>query len=67
MNTLSSIAQHLQSIASWLTSMLTMLAVFVSLIVGIVCVEFIFKRASLSRAYTVRTNSTDIDNSSGDS
>jgi CBS domain containing-hemolysin-like protein len=65
MNILTSIAQDLQGIASWLMSMLSLLAVFVSLIVGIVCVEFIFKRAALSRAYTVRTNSSDSDNPAG--
>jgi hypothetical protein len=55
---------ELQVIASWLMSMLALLAVLASLIVGAVGVEFLFTRGSLARAYTVKTGSNDNGSSS---
>jgi hypothetical protein len=40
-------------------SMLVMLAVFVSVVVCLVLVEFIFERGAIVRAYTVKTHLTD--------
>ncbi|MGA7794233.1 MAG: hypothetical protein WCA19_14450 [Candidatus Acidiferrales bacterium] len=46
-------------ISSWLMSMLAVLAVFVSVIFCLVFVEFIFERAAIGQAYTVKTHLSD--------
>lgn len=59
MTPLGTIAAGFQIISSWLMSMLAVLAVFVSIIIGIAFVEFIFERAAILQAYTVKTYLSD--------
>lgn len=51
----------LQIVASWVLSVLAILAVFVSLIACLAFLELVLERGALARAYTVKVNSLDID------
>jgi hypothetical protein len=53
-----------QVISSWLMSMLAGLAVFLSIIICLAFVEFIFERAAIAQAYTVKTRLSDSEVSS---
>jgi heme/copper-type cytochrome/quinol oxidase subunit 2 len=64
MTPLGIFAAGYELISSWLMSMLVMLAVFVSVVVCLVLVEFIFERGALVRAYTVKSHLTDSEGSS---
>ena len=64
MTPLGIFAAGYELISSWLMSMLVMLAVFVSVVVCLVLVEFIFERGALVRAYTVKNHLTDSEGSS---
>jgi hypothetical protein len=55
MTPLGTITAGFQIILSWLMSMLAVLAVFVSVIICIAFVEFIFGHAAILQAYTVKT------------
>src|ERR1700688_115548 len=57
MTPLGTFAAGFQVISSWLMSMLAVLAVVVSVIICLVFVEFIFERAEIVQAYTVKTDS----------
>ena len=59
MTPLGTFAAGFQVISSWLMSMLAVLAVVVSVIICLVFVEFIFERAEIVQAYTVKTDSSD--------
>lgn len=48
----------LQSLSSWLMSVLAVLAVLVSVVVCLLFVEMIVGRQAVARAYTVKINST---------
>jgi hypothetical protein len=56
MTSLASMTAGLQAISSWVMAVLAILATLVSVIIGILFVEFIVERDSFSRAYTVKTN-----------
>jgi hypothetical protein len=64
MSPLASMTAGLQLIASWLMSVLAVLAIMISVIIGILFVEFIVERDAFARAYTVKTCLSDDDNSS---
>jgi hypothetical protein len=64
MTPLGIFAAGYQVISSWLISMLAVLAVFVSVIFCLVCVEFIFDRDAIVQAYTVKTHLSDSEVSS---
>jgi len=64
MTPLGVFAAGYQVISSWLLSMLAVLAVFVSVINCLVFVEFLFERAAIARAYTVKTHLSDSEVSS---
>ena len=64
MTPLGIFAAGYQVISSWLMSMLVVLAVFVSIIICLVFVEFIFERAAIAQAYTVKTHLSDSEVSS---
>ncbi|HLJ15632.1 MAG TPA: hypothetical protein VKV15_14120 [Bryobacteraceae bacterium] len=49
----------LQSISSWVISIVALVAVFVSVIVFLVLVELVFERGAFAQAYTVKSNSGD--------
>lgn len=51
----------LQVISSWLMSVLTLLAIVVSVVISIAFVELVFERSTLAKAYTVKTNPSDED------
>jgi|HubBroStandDraft_6_1064221.scaffolds.fasta_scaffold08213_1 hypothetical protein len=54
-------AAGLQVISSWLMSVLTLLAIVVSVVISIAFVELIFERSTLAKAYTVKMSSSDED------
>jgi hypothetical protein len=56
MSPLASMTAGLQAISSWTMSVLALLAITISVIVGILFVEFIVERDSFARAYTVKTS-----------
>jgi hypothetical protein len=56
MTPLVSMTAGLEVISSWIMYVLTILAILVSVIIGILFVEFIVERDAFSRAYTVKTN-----------
>jgi hypothetical protein len=64
MSPVASMTAGLQLISSWLMSMLAVLAIMLSVIVGILFVEFIVERGAFAWAYTVKTGSSDDDISS---
>ncbi len=64
MTPLDTLTAGLQVIASWLMSVLTLLAILVSIIICIVFVQLVFEHAAVARAYTVKTISSDNDVSS---
>ena len=64
MNPLASVTAGLQVISSWVMSVLAILAIFISVILCIAFVEFVFERSAFARAYTVKTGSCDGDVSS---
>jgi hypothetical protein len=47
----------LQSLSSWVMSILALVALLVFVIVFLVLVELVFERGTLSQAYTVKSNS----------
>jgi hypothetical protein len=59
MTPLGTFTAGLQVIASWVMSVLDLLAILVSVILCIVLVEFILDGAAYAQAYTVKTNSSD--------
>jgi hypothetical protein len=61
MTPLDTFSAGLQIISSWLMSVLALLAIFVSVIICLVFVEFVFEHAAVAQAYTVKINSTDND------
>jgi hypothetical protein len=61
MNPLASVTAGLQVISSWLMSMLAIFTIFISVVICIAFVEFIFERGALRRAYTVKPDSLDGD------
>jgi hypothetical protein len=54
-----SITAGLQAFSSWFMSVLSLLAILVSVIVCICPVEFIIGRSAVAQAYTVKTNSAE--------
>lgn len=56
MTPLASMTAGLEAISSWVMSVLAILATVISVVIGILFVEFIVERDSFSRAYTVKTN-----------
>jgi len=53
---LASMTAGLEVISSWIMYVLAMLAILVSVIIGILFVEFIVERDAFRRAYTVKAN-----------
>ncbi len=53
---ISALTVYLQAIASWLLSVLALMALLVSVIICIAFMGFLFKRGSFAQAYTVKTN-----------
>ena len=51
----------LQAISSWILSVLALLAIIVSVIIGVLFVEFIMEPDAFARAYTVKTGLSDGD------
>jgi hypothetical protein len=64
MTPLGIFAAGYQVISSWLMSMLVVLAVFLSIVICLACVEFIVERAAIAQAYTVKTRLSDSEVSS---
>ena len=64
MTPLASMTAGLEVISTWLMAVLVLLAILVSVIIGILFVEFIVERDAFARAYTVKTNLSDGDESS---
>jgi hypothetical protein len=65
MTPLGAFSAGLQVISSWLISVHAVLEVLVSIIIGIVFVEFILVRAAIARAYTGKAHSSGHKISSG--
>jgi len=61
MTPLASMTAGLQAISSWVLSVLALLAIIVSVIFGILFVEFMMDRDAFARAYTVKTGLSDGD------
>jgi hypothetical protein len=59
MTPLASMTAGLQAISSWMLSVLALLAMIVSVIIGILFVEFIMEPDAFARAYTVKTGLSD--------
>jgi len=55
------ISAGLQIVSSWLMTMLALLAILVSVIICLVCVELVFEHGAVAQAYTVKTDSTSTD------
>jgi hypothetical protein len=64
MTPLGTFAAGLQVIASWLMSVLSLLAILVSVIICIVFVELMLGRAAVAQAYTIKNNSSHSNDSS---
>ncbi len=63
MTPLTTVVAGIQVIVSWIMSAVALLAIFVSVIVCLACVDLVFERRALARAYTVKINSSDRDGS----
>jgi len=61
MTPLTTVIAGLQIIGSWLVSALTIVSLILSLILCIAFVEFVWERGALGRAYTVKSNSSDVE------
>jgi hypothetical protein len=64
MTSLEQFIAGLQFLSSWLTSVLVVLALLLSVFVSLALLEFVFGRNSIARAYTVRVHAFDEENPS---
>jgi hypothetical protein len=59
MTPLYTLISALEAIASWLMSILDLLAILVAVVLCMLLTDFVLERAAFRRAYTVKTNSLD--------